>query len=37
MKMEIGIFEISNVSYFNKFWTVLILGLIWAEQVVIIP
>ena len=30
IKIEIGIFEISNVPNFDKFWACLILGLIWA-------
>ena len=34
IKIEIGVFEISNVSHFNKFLALLILGPSWAEQVV---
>ena len=30
IEIEIGIFEILNVSNFNKFWAFIILGLIWA-------
>ena len=34
MKIEIGVFEMSNMSNFNKLQTFLILGPIWAWQVV---
>ena len=34
IKIEICIFEISNVPNFNKFLALLILGLIWEGQVV---
>ena len=34
IKIEIGIFKISNVPNFNKSWALLVLGQIWAEQVV---
>ena len=34
IKIEIGIFEISNVPNFNKFGALLIFGQIWAKQVV---
>ena len=30
IKIEIGIFEISNVPNLNKFWTILILGQTWV-------
>ena len=30
IEIKIGIFEILNVSNFNKFWAFIILGLIWA-------
>ena len=34
IKFEIGIFKISNVPNLHKFLAFLILGLIWAEQVI---
>ena len=34
IKIEIGIFEILDVPNFNKFWALLILGPIWAKEVV---
>ena len=30
IKIEVGIFDISNVSNFKTFWALLILGKIWA-------
>ena len=34
IKIQIGIFGISNVPNFNKFWALIILQEIWAEQMV---
>ena len=34
IKIEIGIFETSNVPNYNKLWALLILGPIWAKYVV---
>ena len=36
IKIQIVIFEMSNMPNFNKFWALLILQPIWAKQVVII-
>ena len=30
IKIEIGIFEVSDAPNFNKFWALIILGRIWA-------